>query len=97
MSKWFKRIFLIEINITKDRIMLNNMRGQNSAFINKCLLIAKQYIYTCTCLRKKPVFIEITTKIHTMYLDEEYIAGKNKRKYKHDKMWKLYKEKMYIK
>ena len=91
MEKWFKKFLKIEINVTKEVVLLNNHRGKDAQLVNTCILIAKQRIYAAKCMtQKSPSFIEITTKIHELYKDEEFIAKKNKKVSKHKQKWNKY-------
>ena len=58
------------------------------------MLVAKQHIYAKKCHGNVPVFIDITTKIHGMYLDEKFIACKNKKYKKFNKIWRMYEQKI---
>ena len=92
LTKWLKYFFQMDMKneIDKKVIICNNYKGKWKGFVNTCILIAKQHIYAKKCQQQKLQFIEITTKIHEMYLDEKYIAYKNNKMKTFEKKWKVY-------
>ncbi len=78
------------INLTKTNVILGVPLGGNfpvKQAINTCLVIAKQYIYACRCLKKIPSYNELMERIKTYKLIEYKIALKNDKIVKHNRKW----------
>ena len=49
LAKWLQYFFNIQTTLDEKTIILNKYKGQCAEMINKCILIAKQYIYAAKC------------------------------------------------
>ena len=93
LHKWIKYFFKLDIKLNPSLIILNNyenFRGDDHKFINTCILIGKQYIYAQKCLNKEIQIRELLQRIHQMYLDETFVAGKQGSYIKNQKKWGKY-------
>ena len=54
-------------------IIFNKCKGKNAEFLDTILLVGKQYIYACKCLKEKPVLCNFLYKVHNIYISEMII------------------------
>ena len=90
----FNNKYWFDINVewTPQLVVFTNYEGPHSSFVNTCILITKQYIYAQKCQKQTLNFMQITSKIHMMYIDEKFIATKNKKIHKNNKKWLIYQK-----
>ena len=90
LKKWLKYFFKIEIEWTKELVILNNYRGKNRKFTNTVILILKQYIYSAKCKQEIPKFSNFSSVLHYWYNIEKTAAWQSKRVTLFTKIWKKY-------
>ena len=98
LAKWLKYYTNKVIEFNLQLIILNNFQDTSkkdnvSAFVNTCILMAKQYIYVKKCQKGQLSFMEITTKIHQLYIDEKEIVKQLNIQLKHNRKWATYSSK----
>ena len=89
-TKWCNYAFKAEIELTAAMVILNNYKGLQKKLIQMMLLMAKQYIYACTCLNKEIQFTIFLQKVMDIYYAELQIAVSNHVQHKHSKKWFQY-------
>ena len=75
-------------------VILNNYKGSQKDLINTIILIAKQYIYSCTCTEKRLEFTVLYKKILDTFYSELQIALERDNVKAHNKKWKPLKSAM---
>ena len=88
--KWLQIIFDIEPDARPEYIILNNVKNQNSDFVNTVILHAKHFIYVCKCKQTIPNLIQLTSKIHKLYLIEKNIAYEENNIHRFKSKWQIY-------
>ena len=91
LKRWARYILKINIPLSIDIVILNNVKGtKHDWLINTCLIIAKHYIYATICKNEKLNFHTYVGKLIRFYQLEKIIAIRRKKLYKHNKKWKLF-------
>ena len=87
-KRWCNYIFDIQVLLSHPAtIIYNNYKGPHRRMINTMILIAKQYIYACTCLEEKVKFNKFYQEIIRVYYVELQIAHDNGYTRKHALKW----------
>ena len=89
-ARWFKYICKLEVELSNSIILLNNYKGDQSILINTAILIAKQYLYACSCKVVPIQYCEFVARLHDMYMLEKNIALEENVYQKHVTKWKSY-------
>ena len=79
-----------QLNWDLQAIMLNKVHPNSSDIINLLVLITKQYIFSCKCLKKKIYFPHIVQKIENIYQLERYNVQTKNQMCKHQIKWEKY-------
>ena len=91
ITKWFKEILEIHVEIDLQVIICNKYRGRGEKnLIDTIILIAKNYLYICRCKQEQPKLIQLMCKVHETFLIEKNIATTNQRLSKFERKWNVY-------
>ena len=90
MFRWLEYILELKLDLSHDVMMLANYVGQFKDFVNLVLIFVKQYIYDTKCCDGKLNFMQLSSKLHRLYLDEKAIAQEENNVPKFVKKWSIY-------
>ena len=88
LQRWIKYFMGMEVEFTKELIILNNYKGGRKKLINTLILILKRYIYIKKCLGHEATFQGFISEVYHIRKIEKLTAyEKNKMKI-FEKKWK---------
>lgn len=81
-----------ELTFQPCNIILNSVHARPGHVCNLLVLIVKQYLFRCKCLKNVPNSIVMINEVESMYQLEEYIAGQTNSLAKHYEKWSCLKD-----
>ena len=90
LFRWLKYICKYDSKPSAENIIFNDIKGLNREFVNTVILLAKHHIYVCKCKEEKLKLIDLTAKVHNLFILESNIAHRTNKVKTFKKKWKTY-------
>ena len=80
---------MFQVNIAWNQIdlLFGSVKFKNIHVLNKIILTAKKYLYTCKMKKKVPIIDSFNTEINALYKSEKYNALKTHNVQKFQNCW----------